>query len=545
MRRAPRSGVLDAVAVTLAAAVFAVGAAFGTMTASGADSYGYVSQGERWLGGGLVEPAPWIAEVPWPNAAWTLSPLGYRPHHARRTPAIVPVYAPGLPLLMAGAKAVGGACAPYLVVPLAGAILVLATFALGRRLDDPEAGLVAALLVATSPTLLFMLMWPMSDVTVAAAWAVAFLCSLGRGTGSALGAGAAAAVAVLVRPNHAPGVVLLGLVFLLRERRAIAHGRAAGLARVAAYGAPVAVAIGFTAAIHRELYGSVFHSGYGPLATIFAPSRASANLPHYLSRLGEAETPLAWIGLAIALVPLRRFRPRVADRVPLVVIALFVAALWAQYAFYLTFGEWWYLRFLLATWPFVMLGSATAILAATRRLPHRRLLVAAAVAAVACRNVGFAVEHGVTRLWREEHRYPVVARAVRERTEPGSVVLAMQHSGSVRHYAGRRTLRYDILDGEWLDRAVEWLEARGAPAYLVADDWELPAIRKRFGSQRTLERLARPIFVYSGASRVFVFDLGGSPPAGAPETIVDDFRGPRCFPSALPPGRPGAATAEP
>lgn len=532
-------------AVALAAAVFALGVAFGTLTASGADSYGYVSQGERWLHGRLVEPAPWIAEIPWPNATWTFSPLGYRPHHARKTPAIVPVYAPGLPMLMAGAEAVGGACAPYLLVPLSGAILVLATFALGRRLGEPEAALVAALLVATSPTLLFMLMWPMSDVPVAAAWAVAFVFSLGRGTGSALAAGAAAAAALLVRPNHAPGVVILGLVFLLREGRAHADGRGAGLAPVAAYGALVAVAVGFTAAIHRDFYGSVFHSGYGPLATIFAPSRVSTSVPHYLGRLGEAETPLAWLGLAIVLVPLRRYWPRVADRVPLVAIALFVAALWAQYSFYLTFGEWWSLRFLLATWPFVMLGSAMAVLAATRRLPHRRLLVAAVALALACRNVGFAVEHGVANLWREEHRYSVVARAVRERTEPGSVVLAMQHSGSVRHYAGRLTLRYDILDGEWLDRAVEWLEARGTPAYLVADDWEMPAIRGRFRSQQTLARLARPILVYSGTSRVFLFDLGGSPPAGAPTRIVDDFHGPRCVPSVGPSAGLGVAAATP
>ena len=48
-------------------------------------------------------------------------------------------------------------------------------------------------------------------------------------------------------------------------------------------------------------------------------------------------------------------------------------------------------------------------------------------------------------------------------------VLTWLHSGSVRYYAGRVTMRYDLLDRDWLDRAVEWLNARGVAVYALLD----------------------------------------------------------------------------
>ena len=60
----------------------------------------------------------------------------------------------GLPLLMAGFKAIAGPCAIFWVVPICGGVLALASYAIGR----PIVGLAAAWLVATSPTQLFMLM---------------------------------------------------------------------------------------------------------------------------------------------------------------------------------------------------------------------------------------------------------------------------------------------------------------------------------------------------------------------------------------------------
>src|SRR5262245_23794276 len=149
-----------AIALTIVTAI--LGIRFGTFTASGADSYGYVSQADLWLQRTLIVEQPLGRDAPWREAVWTLSPLGYRPGDERGT--MVPTYSPGLPMLMAAFKATGGANAVYYVVPLLGALAVWLTFILGRSISGSHAGAFAALALAVSPAFVFQLMWPMSDV---------------------------------------------------------------------------------------------------------------------------------------------------------------------------------------------------------------------------------------------------------------------------------------------------------------------------------------------------------------------------------------------
>lgn len=66
-------------AIVLALLALAHGVRFGTFTASGGDSYGYVSQADLWLKGTLVIDQPLHDEFSWRWANWTLAPLGYRP----------------------------------------------------------------------------------------------------------------------------------------------------------------------------------------------------------------------------------------------------------------------------------------------------------------------------------------------------------------------------------------------------------------------------------------------------------------------------------
>ena len=89
----------------------------------------------------------------------------------------------------------------YLVVPCFGVVAVLATARLASQLATPRAGAVAALCLASSPTFLFSLMWPMSDVPAAALWVLTLVLVTGAGAASAALAGAATALAVLTRPN--------------------------------------------------------------------------------------------------------------------------------------------------------------------------------------------------------------------------------------------------------------------------------------------------------------------------------------------------------
>jgi hypothetical protein len=119
------------VACLLAAGVVVFGLTYRIGVASGADPYGYMSEADLWRSGTLHVSQPFVRDLPWPEAPETASPLGYRPAAGAELDAIVPVYSPGLPMLMAVAKSIGGQAAAFAVVPLFAGLLVLATFGIG------------------------------------------------------------------------------------------------------------------------------------------------------------------------------------------------------------------------------------------------------------------------------------------------------------------------------------------------------------------------------------------------------------------------------
>ena len=66
----------------------------------------------------------------------------------------------------------------------------------------------------------------------------------------------------------------------------------------------------------------------------------------------------------------------------------------------------------------------------------------------------------------------------------------MQHSGTLRLYAGRPTIRYEWFEATRLPAAVQWLTERGYRPYIVLENWEEPWFRRRFagaGSIGTLD----------------------------------------------------------
>jgi hypothetical protein len=253
-----------------------------------------------------------------------------------------------------------------------------------------------------------------------------------------------------------------------------------------------------------------------------------------VSWTAEAEAALPLAGMLALVVPLRRVWPGAKDRGAVGVIALFVLTLWAQYMFYLVFDVWWYLRFLLPSWPFLMLGLASAALALVRSgRPIVRAVVIVALVGLGVRNLVFAGRASVFHLWEGERRYVSMGMLVRSHTEPGSVLISLQHSGSLRYYGGRVTVRFDNIDDDWLDRAVQWLADNGAHPYLVVEEWELPEFRRRFASQRVLDRLQTPVLRYEGGATIFLFDLLRSRgPADVQAPFVETYANRRCVPPA-------------
>jgi hypothetical protein len=519
----------------LALTVTVLAARYGARAVGGADEYGYVSQADLWLKGSVKVQQPFARQVPWPFGDWTFAPLGYRAHPSERG-IIVPIYSPGLPLMFALAKLIGGQDAIFYVVPICAALLILATYSIGRRLGARGADLIAAWLVATSPTVLFMSTTPMSDVPIAAVYAWAFYLLLGTTITEAAGAGLLCALAVLIRPNLAclAGVLAMRYVFALRDP-GMRRQAALQLIVFSAAVLPGAVAI---AILNNSLYGSPFASGYGKLSALFKASRVTTNLRLYVRWVAEAHTPFAWCGIAAILLPLRRLWPGVRDRSIFFVMAAFVVVVWAIYCAWLVFDVWWFSRFLLPTWPFIMLGAGSVVTALLRASPRwlRPVLVAGAIA-LGVVQLRFAATHNAFEARDTHRRFVAVARLVQRLTPRDSVVISLDYSGPIRYYGSRMTMNFSWIPGHWLDPMADWLKKHGVRTYMAVEERELPEIRQRFAGNKRLQALDRPpLAIYEEPGRALLFDLTDPLPPELPtvtERNVDP--GPRAPRPLAPP----------
>jgi len=486
-----------AIALILALAVGAAGLVWGARNGGGSDSFGYVSQADLWLRGQLQTHQEFVAEYPWPAARHSFAPLGYR---AAAGYTIVPVYPPGLPLLMAGAKTVAGQCAVFLVVPVAGAILVLATYGIGRRIDRPVVGLVAAWIIATSPAVVYMTLWPMSDVPAAALWALATMWLLGSSRTSRLLAGLAAATAILVRPNLAPLAGVLAAWCWWRDR-AESGSAWIGTRRALWFVAIASLGAAFVAAFNDRLYGSPFSSGYGELTSAFSPEYVLANLQRYLSWLVTTQTPVAVAGLVAVVAPAGFWRTARAARARWL-FAGSALVVWLSYLVYLPFDAWWYLRFLLPAWPAMALGvGALAAAIFHARAPWARWAAILLVAAVGGYGIAYAAQSGLETIRAGEAKFVEVARAVRSATPPDAVIFSDLHSGTLRYYGGRITVRWKAMDTEWIDPAVTWLIDHGHHPYFLVEMSEMPYLIAKYGPQNEVARLDwAPIATFRGGS---------------------------------------------
>jgi hypothetical protein len=537
-------GANHAVGLALAAWTFGLGVAYATTVGGGSDSYGYLSQAELWLAGTLKVDQAWAQHVPWPSARWSFTPLGYHPSERPEEPWVLrPVYSPGLPLLLAGTKFLGGQEVMFWVVPFTGALLVLATYGMGCRLASAPAGLIGAWLVATSPAVLFELVEPMTDVPVASAWACAYYFLLRDTTPSAALAGLSASAAILIRPNFAFAVPIMSCWYVWRLARAPSGQRAREMAKAAAFAAAVLPGVTGVALINTIMNGSPARSGYGTIQDMFAAKNFWPNARQYLVWLVDSQTPLVLAGVAALFVPLRRLWPAARDRSVFVVINAFVLSTWMMYCFFLRFDAWWYLRFLLSLWPFFMLGVGAVIVTLFRKASWSVQVVAGSLlVALGVYELGIADRRNVFDRWKQDRHYASVGRLVRNMTEPNGVIMSMQYSGSLRYYGGRLTMRWDILERQWLDPAIGWLAGRGIHTYLLVSEWELPEVERRFAGQRTLEKLKQPVVIYRGPVMVLLYDLSrpdqGPTPQTAAIVVHETYRGLRSVPPAPLPPRP-------
>ena len=65
----------------------------------------------------------------------------------------------------------------------------------------------------------------------------------------------------------------------------------------------------------------------------------------------------------------------------------------------------------------------------------------------------------------------------------------MQHSGSIRYYSGRLTVRYDWIPTNRLDNVIEQLRGLGYHPYIVLEAAEMGAFEQRFQGNSELAAL--------------------------------------------------------
>jgi hypothetical protein len=465
------------------AAIAGVGAAiavcFATFSANGSDASGYLSHAEMLGQGRLERPEPLAAVADWPDAASTLTPLGWWP--AARAGFQVPTYAVGLPLLMVPLDWIGGPTLACLVVPLAFAVALWCTGRLAGALAGPGASLIATIWLATSPVALLEAMQPMSDVPTMAAWVVCWSVLLQptrdparRQPAQATIAGAAAALAVLIRPNLAPVAAVPALWLLLAARDEPLRAR---FRRAIAFSIPVAVAGCVIAYLQWRWFGSPLRSGYGTAGQLYAVTNATQNAVVYSRWLFETHGP--WLFLA----PLAALGSRQRSMRWLLVFAALVVA---AYLIYGVFEVWAYLRFLLPALAIFMIAVAALVarLLARAPAPARAPLLITAVLAIAAMNVASARERGVFRQASRDARAVMAGQYLAATVPPRGVIIAGEQSGSMRYYSGRSILRWEVLTPGTLTAAERRLTETGHELWVALDDWEEEPFRRRLGATR-------------------------------------------------------------
>ncbi len=497
----------QAAAIVLAASAAACGIAFGTYAASGSDAGGYIGAAELFASGRTSFDEPLARRVNWPGATAAFAPLGFRPEGAPGR--IVPTYPPGLSLLMIPARALFGDTGSYVIVPLLGALAVLATFVLGRRLSGSIAGLIAAAFMATSPVFLFQIVQPMSDVPATALWALALALAWNGSPQRASLAGLLAGLALVIRPNLLPLLLPLAAVVTWSSGAPTRFRQAARLAALAAGLAPPAVAL---ALLQWRMYGSPLASGYGASAfrDFFSLSNVPQNIVDYTRRIAIGETPAIVVSV-LALAAIAVLRPkhpsRQPSRTPLLLAATFVATVVLCYLPYGIFPDWWYLRFLLPAFPalFALIGVAVDVALARIPVSARGLTLLVTLTLVSAFNTVEARRQQVFVLRDGEARYQIAGQYLAAMLWSDAVIVTSQESASARYYTHLPILRWDLLPVD-LDRAVADLRALGRRPILLVEDWEHRDLAAKFPASSVARLDWAPIADFGDPVRVRLFD---------------------------------------
>jgi hypothetical protein len=281
-------------------------------------------------------------------------------------------------------------------------------------------------------------------------------------------------MAVLTRPALLPAAVVIGAV--TNERP---------VSKTLPYWATLMIFVAIQLGLNQVLYGDPRVSGYGRGLSVFEFSRARlyANLSNFHQSLPFALSPLVWVLWPAALIGLRKEKKAWQ-------LSAIAGAAAAPYLFYTVYEGWETLRFLLPAIVIVLILTARTL---TTSFPLRQSVFAGPVAlaiALVCGTEAhrFLQREGAYRFGDGEAKYPLAGEWIQSHTSQRAVVFAALHSGSLRYYGHRLTVRWDQIPSDKLRPSLRNLVAAGYEPYLALDTAsEPPLFEQRFGSDPAIQ----------------------------------------------------------
>jgi hypothetical protein len=435
--------------------------------ASNADASCYLNSARMMLDGKLSVPVPRIEGLAPPDWDYHYQlPLDFR--LIGNEGRMASLGALGYPLhLMAAVPFVGLDWAVVMVNVIAAGAAVLLMVALGRRCGLPWAwALAGAALVWACPVFVYMVLQPMTDVT-GMVWCMAAILAAWHARDRwpwAVAAGMAVAVAVLVRPANLMLMLPVGLALGLRWR--------AWLALIAG-GLPGAV---FLAGFNWKLYGAVLTTGYGDISDAFGLKYVAHNVVCFVTGVPVQLSPLPVLA-ALGL-------PWLWRRMPFAValLAVWVAAFVGFYIFCYYSGLAWSIRYLMPTFPAILLAGLLVVRHLTAKLPRPALRAGVPLALLALAltwQVLAGKKLDVVIMKRGEIVYVQGAEWMRRHAPANAIVLANQVSGAFYYYTDFTLVRYDSTEPVHLQRLYAAAQAAGRPVYAAIFDPESEQAFKR------------------------------------------------------------------
>jgi hypothetical protein len=280
---------------------------------------------------------------------------------------------------------------------------------------------------------------------------------------------------MLTRPNLAP-LAAIACAIPLWQARTDGPPLGAGIQRLLLFVAGTVPAVVAIAMVNTVWYGSPLASGYGSFGELYQRANIGPNLTLYPRWLLESQSPLIFLAAVGVLV--------VKWRAAAVMLAVFCLGVLACYLAYMPFGVWWYLRFLLPGYPPLLALTAVGLVYAAGRLPRGLRIVAATV--VLALTVRSTIAYATARATFQsegEMKYAITGRYVADHLPARAVLFTMQHSGSVRYYSGRITVRWDLVPSDKVEWTIGEIQRLGYAPYALIEDWEEELWRQQAGPE--------------------------------------------------------------